>query len=183
MKLKCFVFQEIQQSGNFLIQPESKVVSLDTSQWPLLLKVTPVFTCNMTPPPSILQICPVMSLLITSCEHVCCWPQSCDVMKKFIHSLSGSHLVFAPAPVLGAGPLCHSAGQSSVLLDDDRTPQSERPDPTATKTTSCSDHMMQTLINDITRKPRWPSLPVRPLSVGRERRCLTLTFSCRTLTN
>uniref|UniRef100_A0A8D3CL17 H/ACA ribonucleoprotein complex subunit DKC1 n=1 Tax=Scophthalmus maximus TaxID=52904 RepID=A0A8D3CL17_SCOMX len=29
---------EIQQSGNFLIQPESKVASLDTSQWPLLLK-------------------------------------------------------------------------------------------------------------------------------------------------
>ncbi|XP_054454809.1 H/ACA ribonucleoprotein complex subunit DKC1-like isoform X2 [Anoplopoma fimbria] len=29
---------EIQQSGDFLIQPESKVASLDTSQWPLLLK-------------------------------------------------------------------------------------------------------------------------------------------------
>ncbi|XP_053700727.1 H/ACA ribonucleoprotein complex subunit DKC1 [Synchiropus splendidus] len=29
---------EIQQSGNFYIQPESKVPSLDTSQWPLLLK-------------------------------------------------------------------------------------------------------------------------------------------------
>ncbi|CAN9501903.1 unnamed protein product [Ophioblennius macclurei] len=29
---------EIQQSGNFFIQPESKVASLDTSQWPLLLK-------------------------------------------------------------------------------------------------------------------------------------------------
>uniref|UniRef100_A0A8D3CVC9 H/ACA ribonucleoprotein complex subunit DKC1 n=1 Tax=Scophthalmus maximus TaxID=52904 RepID=A0A8D3CVC9_SCOMX len=34
---------EIQQSGNFLIQPESKVASLDTSQWPLLLKV-----CDIT---------------------------------------------------------------------------------------------------------------------------------------
>ncbi|XP_051942104.1 H/ACA ribonucleoprotein complex subunit DKC1 isoform X1 [Hippocampus zosterae] len=29
---------EIQQSGDFLIQPESKVPTLDTSQWPLLLK-------------------------------------------------------------------------------------------------------------------------------------------------
>ncbi|XP_034432109.1 H/ACA ribonucleoprotein complex subunit DKC1 [Hippoglossus hippoglossus] len=29
---------EIQQSGDFLIRPESKVASLDTSQWPLLLK-------------------------------------------------------------------------------------------------------------------------------------------------
>ncbi|XP_008294908.1 H/ACA ribonucleoprotein complex subunit DKC1 isoform X1 [Stegastes partitus] len=29
---------EIQQSGDFFIQPESKVASLDTSQWPLLLK-------------------------------------------------------------------------------------------------------------------------------------------------
>lgn len=31
--------QEIQESGDFLIKPESKVASLDTSQWPLLLKV------------------------------------------------------------------------------------------------------------------------------------------------
>ncbi|XP_035530426.1 H/ACA ribonucleoprotein complex subunit DKC1 [Morone saxatilis] len=29
---------EIQQSGDFFIKPESKVASLDTSQWPLLLK-------------------------------------------------------------------------------------------------------------------------------------------------
>lgn len=29
---------EIQQSGEFFIQPESKVAALDTSQWPLLLK-------------------------------------------------------------------------------------------------------------------------------------------------
>uniref|UniRef100_A0A3Q0SZN7 Dyskeratosis congenita 1, dyskerin n=1 Tax=Amphilophus citrinellus TaxID=61819 RepID=A0A3Q0SZN7_AMPCI len=29
---------EIQQSGDFFIRPESKVASLDTSQWPLLLK-------------------------------------------------------------------------------------------------------------------------------------------------
>ncbi|XP_034721791.1 H/ACA ribonucleoprotein complex subunit DKC1-like [Etheostoma cragini] len=29
---------EIQQSGDFFIQPESKVATLDTSQWPLLLK-------------------------------------------------------------------------------------------------------------------------------------------------
>lgn len=31
--------KEIQQSEDFLIKPESKVASLDTSQWPLLLKV------------------------------------------------------------------------------------------------------------------------------------------------
>uniref|UniRef100_A0A8C1NNU3 H/ACA ribonucleoprotein complex subunit DKC1 n=1 Tax=Cyprinus carpio TaxID=7962 RepID=A0A8C1NNU3_CYPCA len=30
--------QEIQESGDFLIKPESKVARLDTSQWPLLLK-------------------------------------------------------------------------------------------------------------------------------------------------
>lgn len=29
---------DIQESGDFLIKPESKVASLDTSQWPLLLK-------------------------------------------------------------------------------------------------------------------------------------------------
>uniref|UniRef100_A0A8B9J7F1 H/ACA ribonucleoprotein complex subunit DKC1 n=1 Tax=Astyanax mexicanus TaxID=7994 RepID=A0A8B9J7F1_ASTMX len=36
----CFVFgpQEIQETGDFLIKPESKVAKLDTSQWPLLLK-------------------------------------------------------------------------------------------------------------------------------------------------
>lgn len=35
---RCVV-QDIQESGDFLIKPESKVASLDTSQWPLLLKV------------------------------------------------------------------------------------------------------------------------------------------------
>ena len=30
---------EIQHAGEFLIKPESKVAQLDTSQWPLLLKV------------------------------------------------------------------------------------------------------------------------------------------------
>lgn len=29
---------DIQESGDFLIKPESRVASLDTSQWPLLLK-------------------------------------------------------------------------------------------------------------------------------------------------
>lgn len=38
-KLLVFVVQEVQQSGDFFIRPESKVASLDTSQWPLLLKV------------------------------------------------------------------------------------------------------------------------------------------------
>lgn len=38
-KLFVSVQQEIQQSGDFFIKPESKVASLDTSQWPLLLKV------------------------------------------------------------------------------------------------------------------------------------------------
>lgn len=34
-----FFWQEIQETGDFLIKPESKVAKLDTSQWPLLLKV------------------------------------------------------------------------------------------------------------------------------------------------
>lgn len=34
------MLQDIQESGDFLIKPESKVASLDTSQWPLLLKVS-----------------------------------------------------------------------------------------------------------------------------------------------
>ncbi|KAK2873129.1 hypothetical protein Q8A67_023026 [Cirrhinus molitorella] len=40
-KMKKFTDEEvgdIQESGDFLIKPESKVASLDTSQWPLLLK-------------------------------------------------------------------------------------------------------------------------------------------------
>ncbi|XP_041668578.1 H/ACA ribonucleoprotein complex subunit DKC1 [Cheilinus undulatus] len=46
---------EIQQSGDFLIQPESKVASLDTSQWPLLLKnfdKLNIRTAHYTPLPS-----------------------------------------------------------------------------------------------------------------------------------
>ncbi|XP_029973145.1 H/ACA ribonucleoprotein complex subunit DKC1 [Salarias fasciatus] len=46
---------EIQQSGNFFIQPESKVPSLDTSQWPLLLKnfdKLNIRTAHYTPLPS-----------------------------------------------------------------------------------------------------------------------------------
>lgn len=37
--LFLFSVQEIQEAGEFLIKPESKVAKLDTSQWPLLLKV------------------------------------------------------------------------------------------------------------------------------------------------
>ncbi|XP_049917503.1 H/ACA ribonucleoprotein complex subunit DKC1 [Epinephelus moara] len=46
---------EIQQSGDFFIQPESKVASLDTSQWPLLLKnfdKLNIRTAHYTPLPS-----------------------------------------------------------------------------------------------------------------------------------
>lgn len=32
--------QDIQHTEEFLIKPESRVAQLDTSQWPLLLKVT-----------------------------------------------------------------------------------------------------------------------------------------------
>lgn len=39
-KFLIFWVQDIQESGDFLIKPESKVASLDTSQWPLLLKVS-----------------------------------------------------------------------------------------------------------------------------------------------
>ena len=41
--LILFVFQAIQQSENFQIQPSDAVKSLDTSQWPLLLKVCLLF--------------------------------------------------------------------------------------------------------------------------------------------
>ncbi|XP_077587974.1 H/ACA ribonucleoprotein complex subunit DKC1 isoform X3 [Stigmatopora nigra] len=46
---------EIQQSGNFLIEPESQVAALNTSQWPLLLKnfdKLNVRTAHYTPIPS-----------------------------------------------------------------------------------------------------------------------------------
>uniref|UniRef100_I3K8L6 H/ACA ribonucleoprotein complex subunit DKC1 n=1 Tax=Oreochromis niloticus TaxID=8128 RepID=I3K8L6_ORENI len=46
---------EIQQSGDFFIRPESKVASLDTSQWPLLLKnfdKLNIRTAHYTPLPS-----------------------------------------------------------------------------------------------------------------------------------
>ena len=39
--------QDIQESGDFLIKPESKVASLDTSQWPLLLKVSFLCACHL----------------------------------------------------------------------------------------------------------------------------------------
>uniref|UniRef100_A0A665UUI8 H/ACA ribonucleoprotein complex subunit DKC1 n=1 Tax=Echeneis naucrates TaxID=173247 RepID=A0A665UUI8_ECHNA len=54
-KTQVFVPQEIQQSGDFLIQPESKIASLDTSQWPLLLKnfdKLNVRTAHYTPLPN-----------------------------------------------------------------------------------------------------------------------------------
>uniref|UniRef100_A0A4W6FAD9 H/ACA ribonucleoprotein complex subunit DKC1 n=1 Tax=Lates calcarifer TaxID=8187 RepID=A0A4W6FAD9_LATCA len=55
MNYSLSISQEIQQSGDFFIQPESKVVSLDTSQWPLLLKnfdKLNVRTTHYTPLPS-----------------------------------------------------------------------------------------------------------------------------------
>lgn len=42
-----FFLQEIQQSGDFFIKPESKVPSLDTSHWPLLLKVKAGFLWDL----------------------------------------------------------------------------------------------------------------------------------------
>ncbi len=33
-------FQEVQESGDFFVQPSTKINKLDTSQWPLLLKVS-----------------------------------------------------------------------------------------------------------------------------------------------
>uniref|UniRef100_A0A8C9TCS3 H/ACA ribonucleoprotein complex subunit DKC1 n=1 Tax=Scleropages formosus TaxID=113540 RepID=A0A8C9TCS3_SCLFO len=47
--------EAIQESGDFLIKPESKVASLDTSQWPLLLKnfdKLNIRTAHYTPLPS-----------------------------------------------------------------------------------------------------------------------------------
>lgn len=75
--LKCvnellLVVQEIQQSGDFFIRPESKVASLDTSQWPLLLKVGH------------------LSLLVIVTILLPVKSRSCDVMNPFIHSLSAA---------------------------------------------------------------------------------------------
>ena len=43
------LLQDIQQTGDFFIKPEAKAAALDTSQWPLLLKVGPestiIFLC------------------------------------------------------------------------------------------------------------------------------------------
>lgn len=41
--------QEIQETGDFLIKPESKVAKLDTSQWPLLLKVNLTLNVFLSP--------------------------------------------------------------------------------------------------------------------------------------
>ncbi len=54
--------QEIQESGDFLIKPESKVASLDTSQWPLLLKVSVCLPTN----PLTEFMCGVMNVFIHS---------------------------------------------------------------------------------------------------------------------
>lgn len=79
-----FVVQEIQQSEDFLIKPESRVAALDTSQWPLLLKVGAV-----------------TSLSVPRRQP------TCGVMSWFIHSLSGClprcPRVPCPPLVLGGG--------------------------------------------------------------------------------
>lgn len=43
VSISNFFVQEIQEAGDFLIKPESLVAKLDTSQWPLLLKVNIAF--------------------------------------------------------------------------------------------------------------------------------------------
>ncbi|KAI2650991.1 H/ACA ribonucleoprotein complex subunit DKC1 [Labeo rohita] len=57
---------DIQESGDFLIKPESKVASLDTSQWPLLLKVGIRLPTDLFP------------------------KRTCGMMNVFIHSLSAA---------------------------------------------------------------------------------------------
>lgn len=39
-KLKSEKLGEIQKEGNFAVKPSDKISKLDTSQWPLLLKVS-----------------------------------------------------------------------------------------------------------------------------------------------
>lgn len=39
-KIKQEKIGEIQKEGNFAVQPSDKIAKLDTSQWPLLLKVS-----------------------------------------------------------------------------------------------------------------------------------------------
>lgn len=70
--------QEIQETGDFLIKPESKVARLDTSQWPLLLKVN--VSC---------RICDLWAGFI---KHE-------EMMKKFIHSLSFANTVSAACAI------------------------------------------------------------------------------------
>lgn len=41
------LWKEIQHAEEFLIKPESKVAQLDTSQWPLLLKVCVLHQLNV----------------------------------------------------------------------------------------------------------------------------------------
>lgn len=78
------VFQEIQRSENFFIQPESKVASLDTSQWPLLLKVRVHAARQPRRSPSSES-------------------RSCDVMNLFIHSLSATVLLEVSASAFRSG--------------------------------------------------------------------------------
>lgn len=73
------LLQDIQESGDFLIKPESKVASLDTSQWPLLLKVS----------------ASGLTVLCVVCGQT---REAFEMMKQFIHSLSSA----------GARSLCGS---------------------------------------------------------------------------
>lgn len=61
-----FSLQEIQEIGDFLIKPESKVAQLDTSQWPLLLKVNGTLNVFLSMKTDL----------------------ACKMMNVFIHSLS-----------------------------------------------------------------------------------------------
>lgn len=84
LNLNIFTSQDIQETGDFLIKPESKVASLDTSQWPLLLKVS--------------ELCFTIKLDSSCLSLQCKTGKACEVMKKFIHSLSSA----------GARSLCGS---------------------------------------------------------------------------
>ena len=112
-----WIQQEIQQSGDFFIKPESRVAALDTSQWPLLLKVSSRVE-------SFVDVNDALTIDWTnvfSSWICCCFSQrqkvwadrgcflessACDMMNQFIHSLSRQIVTSSDSsPVLGAGPL------------------------------------------------------------------------------
>ncbi|XP_048090416.1 H/ACA ribonucleoprotein complex subunit DKC1 [Alosa alosa] len=103
---------DIQESGDFLIKPESKVASLDTSQWPLLLKnfdKLNIRTAHYTP-----------------------IPNGCNPLKRNIHDYVRSGFINLDKP---ANPSSHEVvAWIKRILRVDKTGHSGTLDP---KVTGC----------------------------------------------